>query len=71
MLTAVRESGKPSAFVLNQVQARSTRLYAAFVVSFYPECRRLFATPSRTRFGRCTPSIADNSGSHATTIAVS
>ena len=29
MLTAVRESGKPFAFVLNQVQARSTRLYGA------------------------------------------
>ena len=29
MLSAVRESGKPFAFVLNQVQARSTRLYGA------------------------------------------
>ena len=29
MLTAVRESGKPFAFVLNQVQARSARLYGA------------------------------------------
>ncbi len=29
MLTAVRESGKPFAFVLNQVQARSTRLNGA------------------------------------------
>jgi hypothetical protein len=29
MLTAVRESGKPFALMLNQVQARSTRLYGA------------------------------------------
>jgi hypothetical protein len=28
-LAAVRESGKPFAFVLNQVQARTTRLYGA------------------------------------------